>query len=142
MLDTNICAGSRARHEQRADAFFARLDAVLPRKGAVDTTTENKVVLRLAGTPSGPNDTAIAGHDITASAVLPGSLSGCRVGCQTGQNTPAQTRYFCRSALFRGEGCQAPASFFSGSEGCMNSLITLTRLPAAVCNLNNRQASK
>lgn len=33
-------------------------------------TTEIKVALRMAGTPIGPNDTAIAGHAIAASAVL------------------------------------------------------------------------
>lgn len=33
-------------------------------------TTEIKVALRLAGTPIGPNDTAIAGHAIASGAVL------------------------------------------------------------------------
>lgn len=38
-----------------------RLDAILPwDRTAVDATTEIKVVLRLTGTPRGPNDTAIA----------------------------------------------------------------------------------
>ncbi|EAP1953431.1 VapC toxin family PIN domain ribonuclease, partial [Salmonella enterica] len=32
--------------------------------------TEIKVALRMAGTPIGPNDTAIAGHAIAAGAVL------------------------------------------------------------------------
>ncbi len=36
----------------------------------MDATTEIKVALRLAGTPIGPNDTAIAGHTIAAGAVL------------------------------------------------------------------------
>ena len=46
-------------------------EAVLPwDRAAVDATTEIKVALRLAGTPIGPNDTAIAGHDIAAGAVL------------------------------------------------------------------------
>lgn len=54
-----------------ADAFCARLDAILPwDRAAVDATTEIKVALRLAGTPIGPNDTAIAGHAIAAGAVL------------------------------------------------------------------------
>ncbi|QLY00846.1 MULTISPECIES: type II toxin-antitoxin system VapC family toxin [Enterobacter] len=54
-----------------ADAFAARLDAILPwDRAAVDATTEIKVALRLAGTPIGPNDTAIAGHAIAAGAVL------------------------------------------------------------------------
>lgn len=37
---------------------------------AVDATTKIKVALRLAGTPIGPNDTAIAGHAIAAGAIL------------------------------------------------------------------------
>ncbi len=59
------------RHTELVDAFCARLDAVLPwDRAAVDATTEIKVALRLAGTPIGPNDTAIAGHAIAAGAVL------------------------------------------------------------------------
>ncbi|SWK41993.1 putative DNA binding protein [Klebsiella pneumoniae] len=42
------------RHVELVDAFCARLDAILP----------------WAGTPIGPNDTAIAGHAIAAGAVL------------------------------------------------------------------------
>ncbi len=50
-----------------ADAFAARLDAILPwDRAAVDATTEIKVALRMAGTPIDPNDTAIAGHAIAA----------------------------------------------------------------------------
>ncbi|EIY1416843.1 VapC toxin family PIN domain ribonuclease, partial [Klebsiella pneumoniae] len=53
------------------DAFCARLDAVLPwDRAAVDATTDIRVALRLAGTPIGPNDTAIAGHAIAAGAIL------------------------------------------------------------------------
>lgn len=53
------------------DAFCTRLDAILPwDRAAVDATTEIKVALRMAGTPIGPNDTAIAGHAIAAGAVL------------------------------------------------------------------------
>ncbi|EKT0390563.1 VapC toxin family PIN domain ribonuclease, partial [Klebsiella pneumoniae] len=37
---------------------------------AVDATTDIRVALRFAGTPIGPNDTAIAGHAIAAGAVL------------------------------------------------------------------------
>ena len=37
---------------------------------SVDATTKIKVALRLAGTPIGPNDTAIAGHAIAAGAIL------------------------------------------------------------------------
>ncbi len=36
----------------------------------MDATTEVKVALRLAGTPIGPNDTAIAGHAIATGAIL------------------------------------------------------------------------
>lgn len=53
------------------DAFCTRLDAILPwDRAAVDAATEIKVALHLAGTPIGPNDTAIAGHAIAAGAVL------------------------------------------------------------------------
>ncbi|ELE9247867.1 PIN domain-containing protein [Enterobacter kobei] len=59
------------RHIELVDAFCARLDAILPcDRTAVDATTEIKVALRMAGTPIGPNDTAIAGHAIAAGAVL------------------------------------------------------------------------
>ncbi|MFQ8195633.1 VapC toxin family PIN domain ribonuclease, partial [Klebsiella pneumoniae] len=48
-----------------------RLDAILPwDRAAVDATTDIRVALHLAGTPIGPNDTAIAGHAIAAGAVL------------------------------------------------------------------------
>lgn len=58
------------RHIQLVDAFCARLDAILPRdRAAVDATTDIRVALRLAGTPIGPNDTAIAGHAIAAGAI-------------------------------------------------------------------------
>ncbi|KIC86403.1 type II toxin-antitoxin system VapC family toxin [Pantoea agglomerans] len=59
------------RHAQLVDAFCARLDAILPwDRAAVDATTEIKAALTAAGTPIGPNDTAIAGHAIAAGAVL------------------------------------------------------------------------
>ena len=59
------------RHIALVDAFCARLDAVLPwDRAAVDATTEIKVALRQAGTPIGPNDTAIAGHAIAVGAIL------------------------------------------------------------------------
>ncbi|WP_418885495.1 type II toxin-antitoxin system VapC family toxin [Cronobacter dublinensis] len=62
---------SSPRHVHLVEEFCARLNAVLPRdRAAVDATTEIKVALRLAGTPIGPNDTAIAGHAIAAGAVL------------------------------------------------------------------------
>ncbi|MGX5056712.1 type II toxin-antitoxin system VapC family toxin [Enterobacter asburiae] len=63
--------GATGPKVQLVDAFCTRLDAILPwDRAAVDTTTEIKVALRLAGTPIGPNDTAIAGHAIAADAVL------------------------------------------------------------------------
>lgn len=59
------------RHGQLVEAFCARLDAVLSwDRAAVDATTEVKAALAAAGTPIGPNDTAIAGHAIAAGAVL------------------------------------------------------------------------
>lgn len=59
------------RHIELVDAFCARLDAILPwDRAAVDATTEIKVALRMAGTPIGPNDTAIAGHAIATGAIL------------------------------------------------------------------------
>ncbi|EKA6275299.1 PIN domain-containing protein [Salmonella enterica] len=57
--------------QQLADAFCARLDTILPwDKAAVDATTDIKAALAAAGTPIGPNDTAIAGHAIAAGAIL------------------------------------------------------------------------
>ena len=57
--------------QQLADAFAARLDAILPwDRAAVDATTDVKVALRHAGTPIGPNETAIAGHANAAGAIL------------------------------------------------------------------------
>lgn len=59
------------RHIALVDAFCARLDAILRwDRAAVDATTEIKMALRLAETPIGPNNTAIAGHAIAAGAIL------------------------------------------------------------------------
>nr|WP_172691745.1 PIN domain-containing protein [Serratia marcescens]SAY46531.1 tRNA(fMet)-specific endonuclease VapC [Serratia marcescens] len=59
------------RHAQLVDAFCARLDAILPwDRTAVEATTEIKAALAAAGTPIGPNDTAIAGHAIAAGTIL------------------------------------------------------------------------
>lgn len=72
--EMRFCAvGKKAspRHAKLVDAFCARLDAVLAwDRAAVDATTEIKVALAAAGTPIGPNDTAIAGHAIAAGAIL------------------------------------------------------------------------
>lgn len=59
------------RHIALVDAFCERLDEILPwDKAAVDATTEIKRVLAAAGTPIGPNDTAIAGHAVATGALL------------------------------------------------------------------------
>jgi len=59
------------RQIQLVYAFCARLDAILPwDRAAVDATTEIRVALCMAGTPIGPNDTAIAGPAIAVGAVL------------------------------------------------------------------------
>jgi tRNA(fMet)-specific endonuclease VapC len=56
---------------QLVDAFCARPDAVLSwDRAAADATTEIKAALAAAGTPIGPNDTAIAGHAIAARTIL------------------------------------------------------------------------
>ncbi|QIP58308.1 type II toxin-antitoxin system VapC family toxin [Hafnia alvei] len=62
---------SSPRHGQLVDAFCARLDAILSwDRAAVDATAEVKAALTAAGTPIGPNDTAIAGHAIAAGTIL------------------------------------------------------------------------
>ena len=59
------------RHVRLVDAFCSRLDAVLAwDRAAVDAITNIKAVLAAAGTPIGPNNTAIAGHAIAAGAIL------------------------------------------------------------------------
>jgi len=59
------------RHVQLVNEFCTRLDSILPwDRAAVDATTDIRVALCLAGTPIGPNHTAIAGHAIAAGAVL------------------------------------------------------------------------
>lgn len=59
------------RHGQLVDEFCARLDAIVPwDRAAVDATAVIKATLSAAGTPIGPNDTAIAGHAIAAGVIL------------------------------------------------------------------------
>lgn len=59
------------RHARLVDAFCARLDAILPWDwAAVDATTEIKMILAAVGTPIGANDSAIAGHAISAGTIL------------------------------------------------------------------------
>lgn len=59
------------RHIALVDTFCERLDEILPwDKAAVDATTEIKRALAAAGTPIGPNDTAIAGHALATGALL------------------------------------------------------------------------
>lgn len=59
------------KHNLLVGEFVKRLDVVLPwDRAAVDATTIIKQVLAAAGTPIGPNDTAIAGHALSVGAVL------------------------------------------------------------------------
>ncbi|MNJ65991.1 tRNA(fMet)-specific endonuclease VapC [compost metagenome] len=60
-----------AKHKTLVDEFVKRLDAVLPwDQKAVDATVEVMRVLAHAGTPIGPNDTAIAGHAVAVGCTL------------------------------------------------------------------------
>ncbi len=78
-----VVIGKKAspRHVQLVDAFCARLDTVLAwDRAAVDaTTTEIKTALAAAGTPIGPNDTAIAWHAIAAVLVTNNTREFARV---------------------------------------------------------------
>lgn len=59
------------KHKTLVDEFVRRLDAVLAwDQSAVDATIEVKRRLTKAGTPIGPNDTAIAGHAIASGGTL------------------------------------------------------------------------
>ena len=59
------------KHKILVDEFVKRLDAVLPwDQRAVDATVEIMVDLSGAGTPIGPNDTAIAGHAMASDCTL------------------------------------------------------------------------
>ena len=59
------------KHNLLVDEFVKRLDAILPwDKNAVDATVEVKLQLAHAGTPIGPNDSAIAGHAIAENCIL------------------------------------------------------------------------
>lgn len=65
--------GKRAspKHSLIVDAFMERIDGVLPwDQAAVDATTRIKAYLAERGTPIGANDTAIAGHALSAQCVL------------------------------------------------------------------------
>jgi len=60
-----------ARHQTLVNEFVIRLDAVLPwDMRAVDATVAVMRELSNAGTPIGPNDTAIAGHAIAEGCTL------------------------------------------------------------------------
>jgi len=60
-----------AKHKMLVDEFVKRLDAVLPwDQQVVDATVEIMRDLTCAGTPIGPNDTAIAGHAIASGCTL------------------------------------------------------------------------
>jgi tRNA(fMet)-specific endonuclease VapC len=59
------------KHAGLVSAFVARLDGVLPwDASAVDEATRIRVDLAKLGSPIGENDSAIAGHAISAGAVL------------------------------------------------------------------------
>jgi len=59
------------KHKTLVNEFVKRLDAVLPwDHRAVDATVEAMGLLTKAGTPIGPNDTAIAGHAIASGCTL------------------------------------------------------------------------
>ncbi|WP_207004630.1 type II toxin-antitoxin system VapC family toxin [Trinickia mobilis] len=59
------------KHAGLVSAFVARLDGVLPwDASAVDEATRIRVDLAKLGNPIGENDSAIAGHAISAGAVL------------------------------------------------------------------------
>jgi tRNA(fMet)-specific endonuclease VapC len=60
-----------SKHKMLVDEFVKRLDAVVPwDQRAVDATVELMRVLTKAGTPIGPNDTAIAGHAVSIGCTL------------------------------------------------------------------------
>ncbi|MCK7552792.1 type II toxin-antitoxin system VapC family toxin [Marinobacter goseongensis] len=60
-----------AKHKVLVDEFVERVDAVLSwDQKAVDATVNAMSQLRKAGTPIGPNDTAIAGHAIATGCTL------------------------------------------------------------------------
>ncbi|HEN3653725.1 TPA: PIN domain-containing protein, partial [Yersinia enterocolitica] len=59
------------KHNYLVDEFVKRLDAILPwDAAAVDVTANIKVELAKQGTPIGGNDAAIAGHAVSAGAIL------------------------------------------------------------------------
>ncbi len=59
------------KHATLVSAFVSRLDGVLPwDAAAVDATTAIRVELASHGIPIGENDAAIAGHAVSAGAVL------------------------------------------------------------------------
>ncbi|RAU33383.1 type II toxin-antitoxin system VapC family toxin [Pseudomonas sp. RIT411] len=59
------------KHKVLVDEFVRRLDAVIAWDlRAVDATVEVMRQLNTAGTPIGPNDTAIAGHAIAIGCTL------------------------------------------------------------------------
>jgi tRNA(fMet)-specific endonuclease VapC len=60
-----------AKHKALIDEFVKRTNAVLPwDQRAVGATVDAMLELSKAGTPIGPNDTAIAGHAIATACTL------------------------------------------------------------------------
>ena len=66
-----IGKNASVKHAKLVNEFLKRVDAILPwDSAAVDATTQIKKSLMEKGTPIGNNDTAIAGHAISANCVL------------------------------------------------------------------------
>ena len=62
---------SSPKHNKWVDHFVMRLDAILPWDvKAIDEAARIKKELNNKGFPIGPNDTAIAGHAISAECIL------------------------------------------------------------------------
>lgn len=62
---------AQPRHLAMVEAFVQRLHEILPwGAAAVQETARIRLQLRLAGTPIGSNDAAIAGHALACGAVL------------------------------------------------------------------------
>jgi tRNA(fMet)-specific endonuclease VapC len=60
-----------AKIESMVNSFIKRLDSILPWEAeAIDRTVEIRRGLARLGTPIGENDAAIAGHAISANAIL------------------------------------------------------------------------
>ncbi len=71
LRDGALGVKASAKHVQMVDDFVRRLDGILPwDAAAVEQTALIRARLRQQGSPIGPNDSAIAGHALSAGAVL------------------------------------------------------------------------